>query len=192
METFKYGVSRKIIYWGCVFDSLLELKYALSIHKDYEFLHAHIPIFYDPRNFQPTNYIRQNIRRYTPDFIIRHKITCEAFCIEIKPRAFAGNPQLILRKKVVENYILSKKLDWSFKVVYDDEIILTPDQESEFKLCKKLICRSARKLELIKLNKLFDRTMPAFYASIPDTKRIQFVMNGTRPQRTNFRHQDPN
>lgn len=99
LKPFKYGVSHKIIYWGCVFDSLLELKYAISIQKEYEFLRSHIPIYYDPVTKKPTDYIRQNIRRYTPDFLIRHKITSEAFLIEIKPRAFAGDSQLLMRKK---------------------------------------------------------------------------------------------
>jgi len=180
METFKYGVSHKIIYWGCVFDSLLELKYAISIHKEYEFLHTHIPIYYNPRDCQPTNNIRQNIRRYTPDFIIRNRVTGEAFCIEIKPRCFAGSPQLELRRKVADNYILAKKLDWTFKVIFDDQIVLTPEQERQFSVCKKLVSKSARKLALEQWNKIFDRSMPVFYSSVPDTKRIQFVMYGAR------------
>jgi len=183
MKPFKYAVSRKIIYWGCVFDSLFELKYAISIQDDYEFLHTHIPIYYDPANYKPTNYIRNNIRRYTPDYIIRHKRTGEAFCIEVKPRAFEGNPQLSLRKQVVENYVRWRKLDWSFKVVFDDEIILTAEQELQYKECKKLVCKSALKLKLEKMNKIFDRTMPVFYSSVPDTRRIQFVMYGECSQK---------
>lgn len=178
MQTFKYGVSHKIIYWGCLFDSLLELKYAISIREDYEFLHAHIPIYYDPRNCLPTSYIRNNIRRYTPDFVIRHKQTGQAFCVETKPRAFAGNPQLDLRQQVVENYIQWKNLDWKFKVVYDDEIFLNAEQDQEFEECKKLVCKTARKLQLQNVNKIYDRTMPVFYNSVPDTRRIQFVMYG--------------
>ena len=179
MNTFKYGLSHKIISWGCVFDSLFELKYAITIQQDYEFLHTHIPIFYDPRNCMPTDYIRNNIRRYTPGFIIRHKASGQAFCVEIKPRAFAGNPQLEIRRKVVENYIQWKKLDWKFIVVYDDEINLSAAQDEQFKICRKLVCKSARKLALEKLNKIYDRTMPVFYRSVPDTRRIRFVMYGT-------------
>ena len=84
MQTkFQYGHAKKIINWGNVFDSLLELKYAISIEKEYEFLRAHIPVYYDPRTRRPTDYIRDNIRRYTPDFLIRHKISNEAFWVEI-------------------------------------------------------------------------------------------------------------
>lgn len=180
MKPFKYGVSHKIIYWGCVFDSLLELKYAISIQKEYEFLRSHIPIYYDPATKKPTNYIRDNIRRYTPDFLIRHKTTGEAFLIEIKPRAFAGNPQLLNRQEVSENYIRWKNFDWSYKVVYDDEIILTREQQEQFNECRKLICKSARKLAFEKFNKLFDRSTPSFYANVPDNKRIQFVMFGSK------------
>lgn len=184
MFTFKYGVSHKIIFWSWIFDSLLEFKYAIPIQKDFEFLHTHIPIYYDPRSCEPTNYIRNNIRRYTPDFIIRHKVTGQAFCVEIKPRPFAGNPQLTLRKQVAENYISWKNLDWSFKVIFDDEIVLTSEQEKQFNECKKLVRKSTLKLQLEKMNKIFDRTIPAFYSSGPDTRRIQFAMHGQCSQKS--------
>ena len=105
MKTFNYSGSHKIIYWAVEFDSLLELKYALSIQGEYEFLRSHIPVYYDPVTKRPTNYIRSNIRRYTPDFLIRHKETKQAFWIEIKPRAFTDHAQLDLRKEVAERYI---------------------------------------------------------------------------------------
>jgi hypothetical protein len=174
MQTFKYGVSRKIIYWGCLFDSLLELKYAISIHEDYEFLRAYIPIFYDPGTRKPVIHIRGNTRRYTPDFLIRHKLTGEAYWVEIKPRAFAASPQLVLRKEVAENYIRWKKHNWSFKVVFDDEIHMSPGEEQLYREYKKLICKSAGKLEMEALDKLF----PSFYATVPDIRRIRYVMYG--------------
>lgn len=180
LKPFKYGVSHKIIFWGCVFDSLLELKYALSIQHEYEFIRSHIPIYYDPRTKRPTNYIRDNIRRYTPDFLIRHKTTGEAFLIEIKPRAFAGDQQLLLRQEVAENYILWKNYDWKYKVVFDDEIILTQSEIEQFNECRKLICKSARKLEFEKYNRQFDRSMPSFYTKVPDNKCIHFVMFGNK------------
>lgn len=105
MQTFEYKKSVPLIYWGCCFDSLLELKYALSIQSEYEFLRAHIPIYYDPKTKMPTNYIRGNIRRYTPDFLIRHKQTKKAYLIELKPRAFNNHEQLAGRREIAEKYI---------------------------------------------------------------------------------------
>lgn len=178
MKKFKYKGSRKIIYWGCAFDSLLELKYALSIQNDYEFLRSHIPVYYDPTTKRPTNYIRDNIRRYTPDFLIRHKITKKAYWIEIKPRAFSNHTQLTLRSEVAKNYIQWKGYDWEYKVVYDDEIILTLDQLVQFNECCSLINKSARKLWFEKYNNRFDRSTPSLTSTIPDNSRVEFVMYG--------------
>lgn len=178
MNSFKYIKSRKIINWGCAFDSLFELKYAISIQKDYEFLRSHIPIFFDPRTLKPTSYIRDNIRRYTPDFLIRHKRTKEAFLVETKPRAFENNEQLLLRKEVGENYIRWKRYDWKFKVVFDDEINLTADEQTQFDECCKLIYRSERSLWFKESNNRFDRSRPSFFMGAPSNRQIQFVMFG--------------
>jgi hypothetical protein len=178
MKQFKYKGSHRIIYWGCVFDSLLELKYALSIQEEYEFLRSHIPVYYDPITRRPTNYIRDNIRRYTPDFLIRHKLTMKAYWIEIKPRAFSDIAQLTMRKEVAENYVKWKGYDWIYKVIYDDEIILTLDQLVQFNECCSLIRKSARKIEFEKYNKRFDRSAPSFFSTVPDNNRVNFVMYG--------------
>ena len=80
--------SHKIIHWGCCFDSLLELRYAMSIRRDYEFIRSRLHIYYDKETLTRTSYIRTGIKHYTPDFLIRNKTTNEAFLVEIKPRAF--------------------------------------------------------------------------------------------------------
>lgn len=178
MKTFTYRKSIRVINWGCTFDSLLELKYALSIQQDYAYLREHIPIFYDPRTRQPTDYIRDNIRRYTPDFLIRHKRTNEAILVEIKPRAFEQNEQLAMRKEIADNYIRWRKFDWSFKVVFDDEIRLTNSQLLQFDQCVKNIDRSRSKFYLKKLNDRFDCSRPSLLHTAPTNKLIQFVMFG--------------
>jgi len=178
MKHFKYGKSHKMIYWGCSFDSILELKYALSIQNEYEFLRSHIPIYYDPVTKRPTNYIRANIRRYTPDFLIRHKETKKAFWVEIKPRPFSDQAQMELRKEVAEKYIQWKGYDWQYKVVYGDEIILTLDQLVQFNECCSLIEISARKTWFEKYNRRFDRSAPSFFKTVPRNGDVLFVMFG--------------
>lgn len=185
MKPFTYSGSRKIIYWGCEFDSLLELKYALSIQDDYEFLRSHISIYYDPTTKRPTNYIRSNIRRYTPDFLIRNKETKQAFWIEIKPRAFTDHAQLELRTEVAQRYIQWKRYDWKYKLVYDDEITLTPDQQVQFNECCSLIKKSARKIWFEKYNKRFDRSAPSFFTTVPSNSCVQFVMFGIKRSLSN-------
>ena len=178
MKTFNYKRSFRVINWGCAFDSMLELKYAISVQKDYEYLRSHIPIYYDPKTRVPTFYIRGNIRRYTPDFLIRHKMTKQAFLVEIKPRAFQGNEQLAIRKEVAENYIRLKQYDWKFKIVYSDEIKLSADEQARFTKCFKLIPGSERKFLFKELNDRYDQSQPSLFRSAPSTRLIHFVMFG--------------
>ena len=178
MKTFNYRPSVKIINWGCDFDSLLELKYAISIRGEYESLRSHIPIYYDPRTKMPTNYIRDNIRRYTPDFLIRHKVTKKAFLVEIKPRAFEHNEQLMLRKSVAENYIRWKNYDWAYKVVFDDEIRLAPREYAQFlKVCEMMDISDKKRL-FQALNDQFDDSRRSLFTCAPSTRKIHFVMFG--------------
>lgn len=186
MKTFSYKRSFRIINWGCAFDSMLELKYAISIQKEYEYLRSHIPIYYDPKTRLPTFYIRGNIRRYTPDFLVRHKLTKEAFLVEIKPRAFEGNEQLSVRREVAENYIRLMKYDWKFKVVYSDEIKLTADDHARFLKCYKLIPGSEKNFLFKELNDRFDQSRPSLFCNAPSGRLINFVMFGKEKYSVEF------
>ena len=177
-KPFRYGGSHKIIHWGCSFDSLLEVKFALSIQNEYEFLRSRITIYYDRTTRKPVNYLRRNYGSYTPDFLIRHKQTKKAYWIEIKPRAFTDREQLELRKEVAENYINTKNYDWEYKVIYDDEIKLTLDLIQQFNECCKLINKSKRKLLFQEYNNRFDRSAPSFFTTVPKNNRVEFVMFG--------------
>jgi hypothetical protein len=179
MKTFAYQPSVPIIQWGYSFDSLLELKYALSINDEYEFLRNRVSIFFDPKTREPTNYLRGNTRRYTPDFLIRHKQTKKAHLVELKPRVFQHNEQLILRKEVAEKYIRWKKLDWAYTVIFDDEINLNEHQQKEFTICCKSIWQSKKRLYFEQCNKQFDRSQGSFFKGAPNNKLINFVMFGT-------------
>lgn len=134
-NVFPYRTSRKVTGWGYQFDSLTELKYAISIMDEYYFLRSPVVIYYHPGTKVTLDHIRRCHLRYTPDFLIRHKQTYQASLVEIKPRAFENNPQLTLRKAVAENYIARKNLDWQFKIIFDDQIILTTPQQQSFELC---------------------------------------------------------
>ena len=175
--------SCKIINWGCRFDSLTELKYAISVMEEYEFLRARVSIYYPPGTKLPTDYIRECHRRYTTDFLIRHKASGKAFLIEIKPRIFQDDAQLALRKEVAENYICWKRYDWTYKVIFDDEIYLNEEQLEEFQHCCQLKSVSAYKLWFEQYNRKFDRSAPTFFTKIPDSKLIQFIMFGNDDQR---------
>jgi hypothetical protein len=137
-NAFAYRATRKVTGWGYQFDSMTELKYAISVMEDYHFLRSPVSIYYHPGTRITLDHIRRCHLRYTPDFLIRHKQSYEATLIEIKPRAFEHHPQLQLRKAVAENYITRKNLDWKFKVVFDDQIILTEVQLHHFSIGSSL------------------------------------------------------
>lgn len=175
---FRYGRSHKIVHWGCCFDSLLELKYAISIREEYEFMRSRLHIYYDQRTLMPTDYLRTGIKHYTPDFLIRHKTSNEAFLVEIKPRAFEREPQLDLRKQVAENFIRWKNYDWKYKVIFNDEIVLSEHELQVFEDCCRLKSKSSFKLWLQQENARYDRSARSFFKQNLTNKQIAFIMFG--------------
>ena len=184
-KIFHYNNSRKVTVWGCNFDSLLELKFAIYIQQEYEFLHNWIPVYFDPCTKRPAGYISRNIRRYTPDFLMRHKETKKAYWVEIKPRAYTGEKELILRRQVAENYIRQKGYDWEFRIIYDDEIKLTLDQLVQFNECCCFLIQSSSRKKLAKFQNRSYCLFSCFPSTLPDRKRIQFVMFG-EPEEKGF------
>lgn len=175
---FTYNRSFKIINWGYSFDSLTELKFAVSIMEDYEFLREPVSIYYHPATKITVEHVRQFHRRYTPDFLIRHRQSREAFLVEVKPRSFQCHPQLRLRQRVAENFISRENLDWKFKTVFDDEIILTADQLEEFQQCFHFNSKSAWKTWFEEYNRRLSQMNPAHSTYSSENKRIQFLMFG--------------
>lgn len=175
---FKYGKSFKIIRWGCSFDSLLELKFAISVQDEYAFVRERVTIFYHKGTLLPTNYHREGVLHYTPDFLMRNKETGEAFLIEIKPRAAQHDPKLEIRRQVAENYIRWKNYDWKYKVIFDDEITLSEEMLGIFEDCCKLKSKSAFKLWFQQMNERYDRSAPTFFGKVPSETDIRFIMFG--------------
>jgi hypothetical protein len=165
----EYRASTRISRWGISYDSLLELKYACLVSLDYEFLRNPVSIYYDPKNLLPVRRIIRNTLRYTPDFLIRHKLTQEAFLVEIKPRCFQFHPQISRRKAVAENYIRFKDFDWKFKTVFDDEIVLDHENHKLY-------------LQLIPAGKVPDSDLPS--GSYLSGSRIQFLFYGPPKEKT--------
>lgn len=180
---FKYGKSHKIVNWGCSFDSLTELKYAISIRDEFEFMRGRVHIYYNQGTLKPTNYIRTGIKHYTPDFLIRHKKSNEAWLVEIKPRAFEHEPQLILRREIAQNYIRWKKYDWQFKVIFDDQIFLDEHNLQIFEDCCKLKSQSAFRIWMEQENKRYDRSAPSFFKQVLTNQQVSFIMFGNNKPR---------
>jgi hypothetical protein len=177
---FPYRVARKIPGWNIQFDSLTELKFVISIMDDYHFLRSPISIYYHPGTKITLDQIRRCHLRYTPDFLIRHKQTYQSFLVEIKPRAFENHPQLILRKLVAENYITRKNLDWTFKIIFDDQIILNETQLSSFETCAAIISDKS-------LSQWFKDYCKRSGQTFPDNLITDFIISGPKRQTSNWK-----
>jgi len=146
-----------IDYKGMGFDSLLELRYAISVEDDYAFMREGIKIFYDPLTGKSTNYLREGIHRYTPDFLIRDNRTGKAYLIEIKPFEYDDYDRLILLQSVSNHYIKANNYDWEFKIVFENDIILSlPKQERyDAVLANKILYREHFGYYSLDLRKLY-------------------------------------
>jgi hypothetical protein len=131
---FKYAKSYKIPYRGCHFDSLLELKYALSIEGTHRYLREPFIIGYDPNTLRTTNYFRETTKLYTPDFLIRSKTTKASVLIEVKPSRLKNSRAISIYQKICEDYIRSNHLDCSFRIVSEDDMHLNDDQLARYDL----------------------------------------------------------
>lgn len=176
---FKYDRSLRITNWRHSFDSLTELKFVVSIMEDYEFLREPVSIYYHPGSKIIVDRIQTFHRRYTPDFLIRHRQTREAFLVEIKPRSFHTQPQLRLRQRIAERFIARENLDWKFKIVFDDEIILTSEQLEAFDQCFKLNSRPAWKTWFDEYYRNLVKVNPSMSIFSSENKRLLFLMYGS-------------
>ncbi len=177
-QKFTYFGAIPLISWGGHFDSLTELKFAVSIWEEYDFMRSPVSIYYHPGTFQPVNSILTFHRRYTPDFLIRHKISGKAFLIEIKPRAFQMQHELVIRQQVAENFIRLKQYDWKFKIVYDDEIILSAQQLADFGECLRLKGRSSFDKWASQYAEKINASSPDRLSTYPKHKQAEFIMLG--------------
>ncbi|MBS1918271.1 MAG: TnsA endonuclease N-terminal domain-containing protein [Bacteroidetes bacterium] len=133
-RNFAYKPSYKISYRGCCFHSLLELKYALAVEDDYRFLREPVQIAYDPKTLRSTNYLREGIKTYIPDFLVRSKSGGSALLVEIKPQDFCNELLLGQKKVIAENYIQANHLDWEYRLIKGDEIILNQIQKQKYQV----------------------------------------------------------
>jgi hypothetical protein len=84
-----------------------------------------------------------------------------------------------LRKEFAERYIRWKSYDWKFKIVFDDEIILSEEQLEDFEECCKLKSKSAYKIWFEQVNRKYDRSVPSLFKMAYDNEQIEFAMFGT-------------
>jgi hypothetical protein len=163
---YPYAKSYRIPYRGCTLDSLLELRFVLSIEQEYRFLREPVLIGYHPTTYLSTDYHREGTRIYTPDFLIRHRDSSVATLNEIKPDGFPP-ASLIAYQTVAQHFIARQGYDWSFKVLFAADILLTTDQEKRY----RLIASKKRSFEdfyaLSRLNESYNTQAYRYHQSVP-------------------------
>lgn len=117
-------------YNGIWFDSLLELRYILSIENTHFWMRDGLSIYYNLDDVPEG--IKGGLKSYTPDFLIRDKRNGKAKLVEIKPSGYDDRWELIRRRKIAENFIQFMGLDWEFEVIFSDQVVLSPDAQIKF------------------------------------------------------------
>lgn len=119
------------LYHGQWMDSLLELRYILSIENTHAWQRDNLQIYLSVN--KTTKSVEKELRRYTPDFLIRNYQTGEAKLVEIKPTHFRNKRQLLLRKQIAEHFIEYFGYDWTFEIVFGDQVLLSEIAEEKYR-----------------------------------------------------------
>ncbi len=119
------------LYQGQWMDSLLELRYILSIENTHAWQRDGLQIYFSVN--KSTESIEAELRTYTPDFLIRNYQTGEAKLVEIKPQHFKNKRELVRRKKIAEKFIRYFGYDWTFEIVFADQIFLLHEAEKKYR-----------------------------------------------------------
>lgn len=175
---FSYEAALKVSGWGFNFDSLTELKYAISIMDEYEFIRPAPSIYYDLSTKLPAIRVRRCHRRYTPDFLIRHRTTLQAFLVEIKPRSYQNQTKLGIYRQVAENFIRLNKYDWQFRLVFDDEIMLTQEQLEDFENLKRIGTARERTGWLYHYREDTMNALPGYLRKYMTNSKMDFLIYG--------------
>jgi hypothetical protein len=140
MENFEYTKrSRSVIYNGQSFDSLLELKFILSVEDTHAWMRDGLQIYYNAGEPDVCN--ECFLRKYTPDILIRNWSTGEASLVEIKPDHYDDYWANKKRKRVASSYITEFGYDWTFRIIYERDIKLTSKQQKKY----ETICRDSNR-----------------------------------------------
>jgi len=166
--TYTYN-SKTVFYNGCVFDSLVELKYVLMIEDTHAWLRDGLEMYYGV-NVQSGVY-KERLHCYRPDFLIRNLTTGIAEVIEIKPDGFTMNAQL-KRQKIVAKFIKRFAYDWKFRIVTESELTLSTEQWLK---CKNILATQSNWCHKPCIKLLQNTT------SYSDQEYQQFVRTGLLP-----------
>lgn len=133
MEEFIYTKrSRDLVYHGQQLDSLLELKFILSVEETHAWIRDDLQIYYNINKQGLSN--ERSLHKYTPDFLIREWKTGDATLIEVKPDDYDNYWANRKRRKVSQRFIARFDYDWKFKIIYERDIKLSIAQLNKYKM----------------------------------------------------------
>lgn len=137
-ETFQYTRrSCELVYNGQPLDSLLELKFVISIENTHAWLREGLEIYYNIDKLEIS--AQGQLVKYTPDFLIRNFKTGKAFLVEVKPDRYDDFWANVKRRKVSNRFIKGFAYDWEFRIVWEREIILNKKQQKKFDEIQKQV-----------------------------------------------------
>ncbi len=125
---FEYSRSTPVCYQGIQLDSILELKFLLSIEETHAYIRDGIEIYYEERSLTANDEMYERTRKYVPDFLIRDWKTKQATLVEVKPDRYVDDGLLAEKKKAASHFIETFGYDWQYKVVFEASIHLSTEQ----------------------------------------------------------------
>lgn len=172
-----------VYYNGCLFESTLELKYALSIEDEYAYI-VHPKRIFDSfyRDNGKLVEILEQTKSYTPDFLIRSYTENKASIIEIKEEHYSDPEQYDLRNRIMKKYTEALENPPDFKWVFWNDGMLTPEKTEKFHLL--MSCQGAEKKFYELLKQLYQRNEKIPYTfprTMSTSEYMRFLVYGDNP-----------
>lgn len=161
--------------------SALQVKFLLSVADDYEFNCPAPPIYFDPVTYQPSFCIDRLYQVFGADFLIRHRTTGRAFLIDVLPDILEDDCRLLMRRQIAENYIAGKEYDWKYKFLFENEILLTPNESLLFDSYGQMCCDEDRRKWLMDYLSFSYLLKPVCFQS-PHYSLLDFLIHGILPE----------
>ncbi|MFZ6014435.1 MAG: hypothetical protein ACOYXT_29115 [Bacteroidota bacterium] len=179
-------------YNGCRFESLGELKYALSIEDEYAYI-VHPKKIFDSfyRDHGKIVEIYEHTKGYTPDFLIRSYRNNTASFVEVKYEDFNDVEQIELRNRIMGKYLTSLPTPLTFKWVRWNNNML-PQSKHE-KLSALLENQHYERKFHDRVKDIYNRNekVPYTFPNVwSDREYVDFVIHGINPLTNRIEDQD--
>lgn len=168
-------------YSPFLFLSPQRIKLLLSVAEHYEFICPAPAIYYDPVTYLPTFLIDRLHQEYRADFLIRHRENGKAYLVELHPASIVSDARLHLRRRIAKNYITWKGYDWQYQCLFQEYIVLSPNESLLFdSYCQMKNDGDRQKWLLDYLSMSFLLKPPSFQSQ--NYSLLDFLIHGVLPK----------